>query len=155
MDEFDLQPSVLRLGFLKDFHCDSSVCIENCCNKYSIVKIDKETYQKYEDSAPEVAKNIKYNDEKGYHEIILGEHFACPFYGDNLCSVQCKYGEDFLSETCAFYPRVFRRLNNLILVSATCACSEITKQAIFSEEENFNWEDTILKRIKKDIIDFV
>ena len=84
--------------YVKNFHCDGQKCGARCCKNWTIC-IDEKTFQKYS-SVPDLICNIK------DFQIILDEKNFCPFLSeDNLCRLQKNFGEDFLSETCATYPR--------------------------------------------------
>ncbi len=144
----------LQLGFISKFRCDAGKCLESCCNKYSTVKVDAITYERYQKEAPELLEHIKYNEENGYFEIILGSNFACPFKNGNMCHIQGKYGEGFLPEVCHIYPRIYKRLNDLVLITAAYPCSEMVRAALFGEE-SFSWDEVMLKRGQLNVVNFM
>ena len=84
--------------YVKNFQCDGKKCGARCCKNWAIF-IDEKTFRKYS-NVPDLIANIK------DFQIILDEKNFCPFLTeDNLCRLQKNFGEDFLSETCATYPR--------------------------------------------------
>lgn len=84
--------------YVKNFQCDGKKCGARCCKNWQIF-IDEKTYEKYS-TVPDFTGKIK------DFQIILDEKNFCPFLtADNLCCLQKNFGEEFLSETCATYPR--------------------------------------------------
>ena len=97
--------------YVKNFRCDGQKCSAYCCKSNYRIVIDKKTYKKYshlkpKSAAKEIMRNIKKIDNSEDYQIKPDENFNCPFLTeDNLCSIQKNHGEEFLSSTCATYPR--------------------------------------------------
>jgi lysine-N-methylase len=63
--------------------------------------------------------------------IKLREDGACPnLDSTNLCSIQRRFGEGVLSNTCTFYPRIFNCRGSRIEMTATLSCPEVGRQAL-------------------------
>jgi lysine-N-methylase len=59
---------------------------------------------------------------------------GCAFLqSDGLCSIQLQYGEDYLCNSCATYPRVTNSVNGVLEKSATVACPEIARIVLQQE----------------------
>jgi lysine-N-methylase len=59
----------------------------------------------------------------------------CPFLqDDHLCSVQHRYGEAFLGNMCATYPRDISRIGGRIEVTATLSCPEVARQCLLADD---------------------
>ncbi|MEE2695410.1 MAG: flagellin lysine-N-methylase [Pseudomonadota bacterium] len=102
--------------YYEKFKCIGSECPETCCEGWRI-SMDEGAYKKYQALDNNKLKNTakkyikKYPSEvedqvKGYFAYIELKDGTCPFLGkDRLCKVQKECGSDFLSKTCAEYPR--------------------------------------------------
>lgn len=97
--------------YVKNFQCDGQKCSAFCCKNNWRIVIDKKTYKKYshlkpKSAAKEIMRNLKKIDGSEYYQVKLDEKFNCPFLTeDNLCYIHKNYGEEFLSQICATYPR--------------------------------------------------
>ena len=103
MDINYLQPE-----YFKQFKCDGQKCHAACCRGWKI-SIDEESLQKYqqvESAEKEISSRIRFSDKSKDYAVVLDKKGDCPFLNDeNLCKLQLKYGESFLSRTCTTYPR--------------------------------------------------
>lgn len=117
--------------YVGKFKCDGSKCDARCCKNWSIF-IDKKTYEKY---PQEIAEHLKLNPECKQYLMKLDERNFCPMLTEsNLCSLQLKYGEDFLSTTCATYPRYTRDFGKFFERSLTLTCPVAAELILFQEE---------------------
>lgn len=148
-------------SYMSNFQCIAERCEESCCTGGWSVFVDKSTYQKYKNvrdpewkEAFQQVKRIKpaIEDSK-YAKIDTNtECKTCPFLSNNLhCSIQSKFGEDYLSWVCRDYPRAYHIVNNMVEYSATLSCPEISRLALFDPNgisftqqiENVNTRTTI------------
>ncbi|MBR3745963.1 MAG: flagellin lysine-N-methylase [Selenomonadaceae bacterium] len=96
--------------YVEKFKCDGSKCNARCCKNWNVF-IDKKTYEQYsqikpEADAAEILSHMIFHDERKEHFVMLKADGSCPFLNEkNLCRLQLKYGENFLSVTCSTYPR--------------------------------------------------
>lgn len=94
--------------YVSRFKCDGNACLDNCCCRPWNIDIDARTYKKYSQVQPpevaeEILSHIAYDKSKDIRFIY---ERPCPFLTEkNLCRLQLKYGEKFLSSTCTTYPR--------------------------------------------------
>lgn len=114
--------------YVNKFKCDGSKCGAHCCKGWNIF-IDKKTYDKY---PQEIKEHLQFNADKDEYLIRLRGK-PCPFLNeDNLCSIQLKHGEKFLSQTCATYPRVTSDFGNFFERSLTLTCPVAAELILFN-----------------------
>lgn len=102
--------------FYRDFHCMGGECPCCCCTSWNIYW-DETEFDKLmtADSSPTFKQQVINNfvnvlSSKGkptaQYMIKFNEN-GCPFLDcDNYCSIQKKYGEEYLSKVCRIYPRL-------------------------------------------------
>jgi len=124
--------------YVREFQCDGSKCDARCCKGWAIT-IDAATYKKYsrikpKDKAKAITSRMKFDSERGEYVVTLNEKFFCPFLSKGLCSLQLEYGEDFLSQTCATYPRRTHAIGNFFERSLTLTCPVAAELILFNPE---------------------
>ena len=123
--------------YVNRFKCTGGGCLNNCCCRPWTIDIDAKTYEQYSHIEPtEAAKEILSHISRGEPE---GQYFLkerpCPFLTENcLCGLQLKYGEDFLSVTCATYPRVTSNFGKFFERSLTLTCPVAAEMILFAQE---------------------
>jgi lysine-N-methylase len=127
-----VQPAkLLEPGYFDQFHCLGAACEDTCCTGW-IVNIDKTTYGKY---GPSLRTLIQINEttsnEDDYARVILNGD-SCPFLEERLCSIQKQFGEHYLSNMCATYPRVMNRAGNVLRRSLDLSCPEAARIALLN-----------------------
>lgn len=133
----EIKRKIRKAGYLEHFKCIGGTCEDNCCIGWS-VEIDKQTFAKYKKlKDPPLAELIKetiylnedsYNDKVDYALVELKENKHCPFLNEcRLCRIQAKFGEDYLSNVCATYPRLSNEINGVLEHSATISCPEVAR----------------------------
>lgn len=140
-----IQPS-----YVKNFKCDGKICGARCCRDWRIV-VDEETYEKYErleDSEREkVFENLDWvEDERELVDVMvlkLREDGVCSFLGeDSLCSLQKKFGEEYLTAICQSFPRVTYRLDDEIFEQALTLTCPLAAHLILFPEKSLTFEET-------------
>ena len=130
--------------YVKNFRCDGQKCGSHCCQGWN-VPIDPSTYEKYCHIKPASASNaitrhITFNPKFNRRVIKHGADGRCPLLtSDGLCSIQKKYGEEFLSETCRSYPRITHDLGNFFERSLSMTCP-VAAELILSSTEPLSFE---------------
>lgn len=118
-------------AYVSKFLCDGSKCDAKCCKQWRIY-IDKATCQKY---PQDVKAHLRFDDKHGLHLIELDDKNVCPFLNaDKLCRLQLKYGENFLSATCATYPRYTYDFGDFFERSLTLTCPVAAEMILFAKE---------------------
>ncbi len=124
--------------YVSRFQCNGEICPENCCKKNWRITIDEKTYNKYlklEEQNPEleITRHIA-KLENGY-KLIFGEKNCCPFLTENgWCSIQKRYGEEFLSEICRTFPRIIWNFYDGYECTLSLTCPLAMEMILFSDE---------------------
>ena len=132
-------------SYLNEFKCLGGNCEDNCCGGWEI-HIDKITFEQYENLQDKkmkkyINKNIfirdKYkNVNLDYGQIKLNYNNKCPFLNrKNECSIQCKLGEDYLSDICTTYPRIINKVDDYYHeMSLDISCIEAARIVLLKED---------------------
>ncbi|HJP19417.1 MAG: lysine-N-methylase [Gammaproteobacteria bacterium] len=145
--------------YMKEFKCTGSECEDVCCRSWKVI-IDKKTYNKYKkiskaEIKEKLDKNIKRlesgsNDTK-YAKIKNDSTTGfCPFLSTNrLCILQQRFGEEYLCDTCAVYPRAINKVGDVLEESGEMSCPEVAKRALLNPEGiKFEEKEIEFKRAK-------
>lgn len=123
--------------YVNRFKCTGGYCLNNCCDRPWYIYIDAATYKKYsriqpKSKAKEILSHIKRKDEKNSY-MLIGR--PCPFLTeDKFCGIQLEYGEKFLSQTCATYPRITSTFGTFFERSLTLTCPVAAEMILFAKE---------------------
>lgn len=134
-------PVTLVPHYMQEFACIGSACEDSCCVGWK-VNIDEDTYKKYRQVRDadltfrlqkRVTRNRSTPSEQNFAKIKMDKDGNCPMLNEEkLCSIQVKLGEDYLSNTCATYPRTTNNVNDVLERSATVSCPEIARLALLN-----------------------
>ena len=125
--------------YVSKFQCDGQKCNAYCCKHWNIT-IDKKTYKAYshlkpKSAAKEIMINLKKRENADDYLVRLNEKGNCPFLTeDNWCSIQKKYGEEFLSVTCTTYPRQTWDMGEFYERSLTLTCPVVAEMVLLATE---------------------
>ncbi|MGN7387123.1 flagellin lysine-N-methylase [Sporosarcina sp. SAFN-015] len=138
-------------NYMKEFQCIGSACDDTCCAGWKVI-VDKDTYKKYRNTNhPELKSLLKENVKRNrsaatdvsYAKIKMDSSGACTLlYDDHLCRIQKELGPDFLSNTCAVYPRNLNMVDNVVEKSATLSCPEAARLTLFNKNGIEFYQDT-------------
>ncbi len=127
----------IRPAYIREFRCDGSTCKSRCCGDWRIT-VDEATLRKYSRMEPkeegqEILSRIIYRKPLQSFGIAMEKNGRCPFLGeDYLCSIQKRYGEEFISDICATYPRVFYQVGEVLEESLAVTCPVAEELILFS-----------------------
>ena len=125
--------------YVSKFKCDGSKCNAHCCKNWRI-DIDEKSYEQYSAiEPPETAKEIlscmNFDSEKENYVMKLKPNGFCPMLTEkNLCRLQADYGENFLSRTCATYPRHTYIFGDFFERSLALSCPVASEMILFAKE---------------------
>lgn len=129
--------------YMHQYSCIGSACEDTCCIGWR-VSLDDVTYKKYRRSkhpdleylfSKKVTRNRSAPSKLNYAKIKTNKDSICPFLtAEKLCNIQLHLGEDYLSNTCALYPRAINKVNGVLEISATVSCPEAARLALFNPE---------------------
>ena len=134
---------IVKFDFVNDFICDGNYCESHCCRNWGI-EIDRAAIAKYRNLKDnefknELDKKIIYSSERKKHIFILNDDGNCPFLGkDYLCRIQKKYGEEFLSDVCATYPRRYISVSGYLTESLTLTCPVVAHSILTQNQGKIN-----------------
>ena len=109
----------------------------NCCERDWDITIDDAIYKKYRkikpsEKAQEILSHIVRDDKRNSY-MLIGR--PCPFLTpEKFCGIQLNYGEEFLSQTCATYPRRTHKVGNFFERSLTLTCPVAAEMILFAQE---------------------
>lgn len=73
--------------------------------------------------------------DSAYGRIVMDEKEKYTFlYEKKLCKIHSGLGEEYLSDTCALYPRIMNIIDGKLERSATTSCPEIARLALLNPE---------------------
>lgn len=138
-----IKKNIITTNYMQQFQCLGETCEDTCCQGW-YVDIDKKTFVKYRKVADKKLKktlqtHIKRNKMKttftDYATIKFPKGGCCPFLnGKKLCSIQLELGSNFLSRTCATYPRQYNQVFEEFELSDTCSCPEVARLVLLHPE---------------------
>ena len=134
---------VLQPAYMKYFHCIGSACEDSCCIGWR-VNLDKKTYKTYKklrdkELKPMIQKMVKrkhnQKTDAAYGHIKMEPNGRCPFLNEeNLCKIYMQAGEQYLSDTCTFYPRHTHKVDGGLERSATMSCPEAARLGLLNPD---------------------
>ena len=130
--------------YVSRFKCDGSKCNARCCKAWNIY-IETAAYKKYsriqpKEKAEEILSHFKFDSKEDLYVVDLKQNvdgdFVCPFLTEkNLCSLRLEYGENFLSATCATYPRQTHSFGKFFERSLILTCPVAAEMVLFADEQ--------------------
>jgi lysine-N-methylase len=133
-------------NYLARFRCIGADCEESCCSGWS-VPVDAHHYQKLQQrmsgSPGERGEFTRQFHRVEDHEretnkyalAVLTDASDCSFLDtDRLCSIQKRYGSDFLPDTCALYPRQVGLVGTRVELTAKVSCPEIARKLLLDSD---------------------
>jgi lysine-N-methylase len=136
-----MSDDLLQPHYADSFRCTGAQCEDTCCQRWGVY-LDKATYKKYR-ATPSLrwaaAEHIELNHEAPdnfkYARIKLKADSRCPFLTtENLCSIQKEHGAEFLSKTCARYPRALVRFEGRMQKALYLSCPEAARLVLLSPQ---------------------
>ncbi len=131
----------LQPHYADRFRCIGPACEESCCQGWGMY-VDKATYKKYcatpslrQATAEHIEINREARDNFQYARIKFPADGRCPFLADdNLCSLQKEHGGEFLSQTCARYPRALVRFDGRMQRALYLSCPEAARIVLLNPQ---------------------
>lgn len=129
---------VLQPNYVSKFKCIASDCEDTCCCGWRVA-LDKITFEKYQELihgesdlfSGKINRNGIMPVEGDFAEVALLKDNVCPFLtNEKLCSIQKTYGEDYLSVTCAIFPRNYNMVNGKLELSLNLSCPHAARLAL-------------------------
>lgn len=132
--------------YMQDFKCLGGDCEDTCCKSWDIW-LDKPHYELMQQKVTDHSKSeadlfnqyVEVNEsesasDRNYAHINLKGNGDCPFLeSDGWCHLHKTFGEDPLSNICAFYPRVISQCGDDIELTGALSCPEVARKCITEE----------------------
>lgn len=134
MIEIEKEFTCIVPDYLKFFKCDWQYCGAACCKGFQ-VDIDRQTHQKYKSISDQnlrrkILDSLEWNKSTKTYRMRL-ENAICPMLRDDLlCTIQKNFGEEFLSDTCADFPRRTYVVDKVIERSLSLTCPIAARLAL-------------------------
>tara|TARA_B100000287_G_scaffold28458_2_gene26829 strand:+ start:5132 stop:6274 length:1143 start_codon:yes stop_codon:yes gene_type:complete len=130
----------IEFNYLKNFTCVAENCVNTCCSGWDI-HIDEKTLNTITETNNNdvkrfFSKKIKPSSNKNFPaQIAIDKKKRCTFLdSNNLCKIQKKIDQRYLSHTCKTYPRREVLFPEVKFLSGSFGCPEITNISLFSEK---------------------
>lgn len=121
--------------FINKFKCTQDKCQDNCCFNWKM-QVNDSIVDLYRKQSDELYNAIEQRDNYTVMKIDKKTN-GCIKFTEGLCGIHKNYGENYLADSCYFFPRIIKKLNNNILMSATLSCPEITR-IILNDDDPFS-----------------
>ena len=135
---------LLAPRYMTRFRCLGSACEDSCCRGWT-VHLDRAHYDKLRErmASPEeraelnakVKRSAENRPDKYALFVIREDSGACSFVdASGLCTIHSRYGEDYLGNTCATYPRAVGRIGERHELVGVTSCPEVARLALLHED---------------------
>jgi lysine-N-methylase len=129
--------------YSRKFQCIGPACEDSCCQGWA-VPIDRAAYEKYQTVPAGPLRTLldtkilltpTDRNPAHYARVQMPDSQICPFLNaERLCQIQCEQGEEFLSVTCATYPRIVQTIDNLKGIALSLSCPEAARLVLLNSK---------------------
>ncbi len=114
------------------FRCLQADCPDTCCKGWSM-QLDDKTFERYKGTALEDA--VAYDGQNNEIRVMRrdAETDFCVKFENGICAIHRDMGEQYLGDACNFYPRVTRKFDDELVMTAVLSCPEIVNLSLFGE----------------------
>ncbi|MCR6523193.1 flagellin lysine-N-methylase [Lysinibacillus capsici] len=138
-----MKKQVLQPTYFEKFSCIGPACEDTCCAGWKL-SVDKRTFQMYRKvTSGSIAKDLRTNvtreranpSDSNYAKIKVDEHMNCSFLNeDKLCNIFIELGENFLCDTCTFFPRQISAIEQRVERDLSVACPEAARLILLNPD---------------------
>ena len=131
--------------WMADFHCAEGDCPHTCCQGWNI-EVDGAHGKRFAEMEDTKMKQLLLKgkvrrtgntkaDEIYRLQLRKFPLERCPLMtAGGKCSMQLSFGADILCDTCYFFPRLFKQIDGAAQMTASLACPEAARRALFRNE---------------------
>jgi len=122
------------------FTCLGSECSRDCCHGWDFVEVDDKTISKWTALSEQgdtslLADFIELQADETPIMRMSDEKACLALDSDKLCSIQRRFGHEFISDTCRNFPRLDYNNKFRNYSTASLSCPDIVEQALFSNDD--------------------
>jgi hypothetical protein len=130
--------------FAGGFSCLGPACEDTCCYGWKMA-VDHRAETLYRAQAPELLDMLARTKGEAFmrHDARTGR---CVAFEGGWCGIERRHGASFMNDACHFYPRLFHRFGDFILMTMAPSCPESARLALFGEN-GFAFGATELPRL--------
>jgi len=119
---------IIKIDFYDQFKCITSDCPDNCCDNEWNITIDEKTYELYKTA---FGADIDAVISPMVPHVIIKHNGNCPFITEEgLCILHKNLGEQFLSNTCRYYPRFASTYGDTYLETLGMSCPAVARMVV-------------------------
>ncbi len=129
----------ITFRYMTKFACITDRCEDHCCADWTI-HVNHQQYDRLKkvmekNGEGAMAQNNLTRDEgDSLFRTVMDDNNVCRFLMPSaLCHIHGKYGEKFLPDTCAFYPRAVADNRGAWELSGALSCPEIARLLLLDE----------------------
>lgn len=128
------------------FRCIAAACEESCCSQWQIT-VEREYVTQLERTLGQSASGRRElaaglalvpepaRDARKHALLVLQESGSCSFLSPgSLCTLQQRFGESMLSDTCAMYPRVVNLTGERREMVGALSCPEVARELLLKSD---------------------
>jgi lysine-N-methylase len=138
--------SPMRPAYAESFRCIGPACEDTCCQGWS-VPIDQAAYERYQ-SLPDIPlralidasvlvniQPVNGAQPASFAKIPMNGANQCPLLTEErLCRIHAELGEEFLSHTCATYPRIVNSMGGFEETALALSCPEAARLVLLDPD---------------------
>lgn len=140
--------SVRQIHFVTNFVCDARRCIDSCCKRYEIVKVEDYLVDGYRNHAPSLLEHVRREDDNWVMNVDANR--ACSACIEELCQIQLERGPAFIPEICHSYPRRLTRLFGEVFITGNLPCNLMVESALYGDAP-FAWDTVTVERLPSNL----
>jgi lysine-N-methylase len=146
------EPRPIRAEYSENFRCIRSACEDTCCQGWGL-PIDQATYEKYRILPASPLRNLiqisclitakgtvctdgsgqKVREAAVFAKIRMTPANQCPLLShEGLCRIHTELGAEFLSDTCATYPRMGHSIDGIEEKALALSCPEAARLVLLN-----------------------
>jgi lysine-N-methylase len=140
----DVTTRMVRPVYAERFACIGPACEDTCCIGWS-VHFDQAAWEKYqtlpagplrsliEISVERLPLDAPVQPPGAFARVKMEPGRACPLLNEQkLCQIQVEHGEEFLSRTCATYPRIVHKIDDVEEKALSLSCPEAARLVLLT-----------------------
>lgn len=129
-----MKKQIAVMNALDGFSCLGSECTHNCCQGWEKFVVDADTLEKWNNIDDEAKRYLMNLVSTGDDISVMKktkENNCIALNDKKLCSIQLRFGHDYLPRICQNFPRINYQNHISGYKSASLACPDIVDKTLF------------------------